>query len=188
MADEGLCVAKRRASSKVQPAWDRQTTQPVPETGRWCQGPSSSIQPGEPVAQCMSKLSHLLIVGLIIGPRSLAPALAQTSVPSSPGGPSDRPQLQDPGSTGSTCPGNTLSDRLSRCDGVIRPLSGLNPDNTIEPLDTGMTPVIPRPARREAINGSIRSSRMPKEHTWPMMSRITDKCALAARVGMPAEQ
>jgi hypothetical protein len=93
----------------------------------------------------MSKLSHLLIVGLIIGPRGLAPALAQTSAPSSPGGPSDRPQLQDLDSTGSTCPGNTLSDRLSRYDGVIRPLSGLTPENTIEPPDTGMTPVIPPP-------------------------------------------
>jgi hypothetical protein len=94
----------------------------------------------------MSKLSHLLIAGLIMGPWSLAPALAQPSVPSSPGGPpSDKALPQDPGSTGSTCPGTSLSDRLSRCDGVIRPPSNLNPDNTIEPPNTGTTPVIPPP-------------------------------------------
>jgi hypothetical protein len=94
----------------------------------------------------MSKLSHLLTVGLIMGPCGVASALAQSSAPASPGGPpSDRAQPQDPGSTGSTCPGTSLSDRLSRCDGVIRPPSGLNPDNTIEPPDTGTTPVIPPP-------------------------------------------
>jgi hypothetical protein len=92
----------------------------------------------------MSKLSHLLVLSLIIGSGRLTPALAQPSAPPSPGDPpSDRAQPQDPGSTGSTCPGTTLSDRLSRCDGVIRPPSGLNPDNTIEPPDIGTTPVIP---------------------------------------------
>jgi hypothetical protein len=94
----------------------------------------------------MSKLSHLLTVGLLMGLCSLASALAQPSVPPNPGDPpSDRVQPQDPGSTGSTCPGTSLSDRLSRCDGVIRPPGGLNPDNTIEPPDTGTTPVIPPP-------------------------------------------
>ena len=104
------------------------------------------IQPGKPKAQCMSKLSHLLILGLLIGPCSLTPSLAQTSTPPSPSDPgSDRSPLQDPGSTGSTCPGGSLSDRLRRCDGVIRPPNDLNPDNTIEPPDTGRTPVIPPP-------------------------------------------
>jgi hypothetical protein len=94
----------------------------------------------------MSKLSHLLVLSLIIGSGRLTPALAQPSAPPSPGDPpSYRAQPQDPGSTGSTCPGTTLSDRLSRCDGVIRPPSGLNPDNTIEPPDIGTTPVIPPP-------------------------------------------
>jgi hypothetical protein len=94
----------------------------------------------------MSKLFHRLVVGLIMGLCSLGPSLAQTSAAPSPGEPpSDKSQPQDPGSTGSTCPGPTLSDRLSRCDGVIRPPSSLNPDNTIEPPDTGTTPVIPPP-------------------------------------------
>jgi hypothetical protein len=94
----------------------------------------------------MSKLSHLLILGLLIGPCSLAPALAQTSAPRGPSEPrTERSPLQDPGSTGSTCPGGSLSDRLRRCDGVIRPPNDLNPDNTIEPPDTGRTPVIPPP-------------------------------------------
>ena len=94
----------------------------------------------------MSKLSHLLILGLIIGLCSLTPALAQTSAP--PGSNesrSDTSPPQDPGSTGSTCPGGSLSDRLRRCDGVIPPPRDLRPDNTIEPPDTGRTPVIPPP-------------------------------------------
>jgi hypothetical protein len=95
----------------------------------------------------MSKLSQLLILGLLIGPSSLAPALAQTSALPGPSEPrSDRSPPQDPGSTGSTCPGGSLSDRLRRCDGVIPPPNNLNPDNTIEPPDTGRTPVIPPPS------------------------------------------
>jgi hypothetical protein len=94
----------------------------------------------------MSKLSHLLILGPLIGPRSLTPSLAQTSTSPSPSDPGpDRSPLQDPGSTESTCPRGSLSDRLRRCDGVIRPPSDLNPDNTIEPPDIGRTPVIPPP-------------------------------------------
>ena len=94
----------------------------------------------------MSKLFHLLIVGLALARFGLAPALAQPSASPGPHDPPpDRAPPQDPGSTGSTCPGPTLSDRLSRCDGVIRPPSGLDPDNTIEPPDTGTTPVIPPP-------------------------------------------
>jgi hypothetical protein len=66
--------------------------------------------------------------------------------PTRPGGStSDSPEPQNPGSTGSLCADTTLSDRLSSCEGVIRLPSGPSPDNTIEPPETGTTPVIPSP-------------------------------------------
>jgi len=53
---------------------------------------------------------------------------------------------QDPRSTGAAArPGETLSERLDRTGGVIRPPANLTPDNTIRPRDTGTTPVIPPP-------------------------------------------
>jgi hypothetical protein len=42
----------------------------------WRQEPSSSDEPAEPEAQSLSKLAHLLILGLIIGSGSLTPVLA----------------------------------------------------------------------------------------------------------------
>lgn len=54
----------------------------------------------------------------------------------------DPPLGRDPGSTGTT-----LSDRLEKTDGVIRPPSGIAPDMTVPaPVpNPGTTPVIPPP-------------------------------------------
>ncbi|QRM30579.1 hypothetical protein [Microvirga sp. VF16] len=53
-------------------------------------------------------------------------------------------QPNDPSETGST---NTLSDKLERSDGVIRPPENATPDITVPaPVpDPGTTPVIPPP-------------------------------------------
>ena len=55
---------------------------------------------------------------------------------------------QDPRSTGATArPGENLSERLERTEGVIRPPSDLNPDSRVRPPvpDPGTTRVIPPP-------------------------------------------
>ena len=76
---------------------------------------------------------------------SSAMVRAQVLVPSAPTPDSSTPvdPRQDPRSTGSLRPGETLSERLDRSDGVIRPAPDIAPDNTIRPPDTGTTPVIP---------------------------------------------
>jgi hypothetical protein len=91
-------------------------------------------------------------LGAALAMLSLGGALAQA--PTEPRGPSaadvsgTRPkgaESQDPRSTGSICPGDSLSERLDRCQGVIRPPEDIAPDNSIRPPDTGTTPVIPPP-------------------------------------------
>jgi hypothetical protein len=54
---------------------------------------------------------------------------------------------QDPSSTGSTGSTGTLSDKLQRTEGVIRPPSGIDPEiTTPAPVpNPGTTPVIPPP-------------------------------------------
>ena len=55
---------------------------------------------------------------------------------------------QDPRSTGAaTAPNETLSERLDRSDGVIRPRTDIAPDMSVRPPvpDPGTTPVIPPP-------------------------------------------
>ncbi len=55
---------------------------------------------------------------------------------------------QEPSSTGSTSgSGSTLSEKLERSDGVIRPPGGIAPDMTVPaPVpNPGTTPVIPPP-------------------------------------------
>jgi hypothetical protein len=81
---------------------------------------------------------------------SSAIVLAQAPAPTSPSAPTPDTSTpadprQDPRSTGSARPGETLSERLDRSDGVIRPAPNITPDNTIRPPDTGTTPVIPPP-------------------------------------------
>lgn len=73
-------------------------------------------------------------------------AFAQTPAPGATPG-TDRPP-QDPRATGTVRPGETLTDRLDRTDGVLRPEPGIAPDMTVPaPVpDPGTTPVIPPPA------------------------------------------
>jgi hypothetical protein len=71
-----------------------------------------------------------------------APTPPNASTPDTSTPPDPR---QDPRSTGSIRPGETLSERLDRTDGVIRPAPNIAPNNAIRPPDTGTTPVIPPP-------------------------------------------
>jgi hypothetical protein len=89
-------------------------------------------------------LAGVLAIGLAGAP------LAQTTItpkeqPRDPNMPSQQntiPEKMD--STGST---GTLSDRLQKSDGVIKPPSGIDPDITVRaPVpNPGTTPVIPPP-------------------------------------------
>jgi hypothetical protein len=85
-------------------------------------------------------------------------ALAQTPIqpPRDPNMPApqstipEKIQPSDPsttGSTGSTGSGATLSEKLERTDGVIRPPDGISPDMAVPaPVpNPGTTPVIPAP-------------------------------------------
>lgn len=100
-----------------------------------------------------SNLSNPVFLGcLLVLAWPTGAALAQTSPnganPNTPTPDTTQPAdpRQDPRSTGATArPGETLSERLDRTDGVIRPPSELTPDNTIRPSDTGTTPVIRPP-------------------------------------------
>lgn len=89
----------------------------------------------------------MFVLGTIQTSLNVTAALAQT--PAEFGGSTDpnveRAEPQDPRSTGSICPGQSLSQRLDRCGGVIRPPRDIAPDNAIRPPDTGTMPVIPPP-------------------------------------------
>jgi hypothetical protein len=97
--------------------------------------------------RCPIRGTSALAIAAAAGLLSLTGALAQG--PAQPRDPSgtdvEKSEPQDPRSTGSTCPGENLSERLERCSGVIRPPSGISPDNTIRPPDPGTMPVIPPP-------------------------------------------
>ena len=89
----------------------------------------------------------LAVAGVAIG-LSTTGIRAQTPLPNAPTPDSSTPAdpRQDPRATGSTArPGESLSDRLERTEGVIRPPGDITPDNTIRPPDPGTTPVIPPP-------------------------------------------
>lgn len=81
-----------------------------------------------------------------------AGALAQTGTP-----PRD-PNMPDPRSTvpEQIAPptGETLSDRLERTEGVIRPPSNMDPEIRITPPNTGTTPII-RPPGEPGGNQSV---------------------------------
>jgi hypothetical protein len=86
----------------------------------------------------------------------LAPvALAQTQqqAPNMPAPGSTTPEKIDPPATGST---ETLSEKLNKSDGVIRPPSTAAPDMTVTPPvpNPGTTPVI-RPPGTEGGNTRI---------------------------------
>ena len=101
----------------------------------------------------MLSSSHgwLLALGLAVTVAGLSTtgARAQAPAPNEPTPDSSTPAdpRQDPRSTGSTRSGESLSDRLGRNEGVIRPPTTLNPDMTVRPPvpDPGTTPVIPPP-------------------------------------------
>ena len=82
-------------------------------------------------------------------------ALAQTPIqpPRDPNMPAQQNTIPekvapaDPSTTGATGSGATLSDKLERTDGVIRPPAGIAPDMTVPAPDPnpGTTRVIPPP-------------------------------------------
>src|SRR5215213_6971789 len=95
-------------------------------------------------------LSCLLVITIPASVAGAQTAPAQSTDPSKPGSDQSTPfdPKQDPRSTSTTArPGETLSERLDRTDGVIRPPSDLNPDMSVRPPvpDPGTTPVIPPP-------------------------------------------
>ena len=106
-------------------------------------------------------LATALIAGSLatgaFGPGALAQGSSQsTQPPSMPVLPSPQNNTtipekiapQEPSSTGSTSgSGATLSEKLERSDGVIRPPGGIAPDMTVPaPVpNPGTTPVIPPP-------------------------------------------
>ena len=100
--------------------------------------------------RCSSR-GCFLALGLVAAVAGLSPtgARAQTAALNEPTPDSSTPAdpRQDPRSTGSTRSGESLSDRLRRSEGVIRPPPTLNPDMAVRPPvpDPGTTPVIPPP-------------------------------------------
>jgi hypothetical protein len=90
------------------------------------------------------------IAAAALGALAMSPALAQTSAPApgSPAAGTTNGLPQDPRATGSTRPGETLTERLDRTDGVLRPDPGIAPDMRVPAPDPnpGTTPVIPPPA------------------------------------------
>ena len=88
---------------------------------------------------CASTVTISLLAGI-------APLQAQTSTPVPPKPQSESTGPQDPRSTGSMSqPGENLSERLDRSDGVIHPPTDIAPDMAIRPPDPGTTRVIPPP-------------------------------------------
>lgn len=96
-------------------------------------------------------MKRLLIVA-IAGIGCLSPAFGQTPLPQQQAPnmplpkdvPAEKMAPEEPSSTGST---GTLSDKLEKSDGVIRPPRTGTPDMTVPaPVpDPGTTPVIPPP-------------------------------------------
>jgi hypothetical protein len=98
----------------------------------------------------LGRIGRALGSALLSGSYCLG-AIAQTSAPD------NRPRdesvqapdpRQDPRSTGATArPGENLSERLERTEGVIRPPTDLNPDSRVKPPvpEPGTTRVIPPP-------------------------------------------
>jgi hypothetical protein len=98
------------------------------------------------------RIARAVCLILLAGTVSLG-AAAQTGAPDDPNRPRDETTQapdprQDPRSTSATArPGENLSERLERTEGVIRPPSDLNPDVRARPpvADPGTTRVIPPP-------------------------------------------
>ncbi len=101
----------------------------------------------------MKRVSTLVLATVAIG--FAATGMAQTPIqpqqaPNMPAPQNTIPEKvapSEPSSTGSTGSGGTLSDKLERTDGVIRPPSGIDPEITTRAPapNPGTTPVIPPP-------------------------------------------
>jgi hypothetical protein len=103
-----------------------------------------AIRCGPGILGCMG--AFITVVVIAVSP----PAAGQSPDPSKPGSDQSPPvdPKQDPRSTTTTARrGETLSERLDRTGGVIRPPSDLNPDMSVRPPvpHPGTTPVIPPP-------------------------------------------
>jgi hypothetical protein len=99
----------------------------------------------------MTRVARTLAAGLALSGMLATGSLAQTQ-PRDPNMPNPNTvpaekMAPDMGTTGSTGSGETLSDRLSRTDGVIKPPVTGTPDMTVPaPVpNPGTTPVIPPP-------------------------------------------
>jgi len=94
---------------------------------------------------------HWFVLAFVTFAIGLSPTSirAQTPAPTMPTPDSSTPvdPRQDPRSTGSPRPGETLSDRLERTEGVIRPPSDLSPGMAVRPPvpNPGTTPILPPP-------------------------------------------
>jgi hypothetical protein len=97
-------------------------------------------------------LVRALAVVVATGGMSIA-ALAQTPIqpPRDPNMPAPKDTIpevvapHDPSTTGSTGSGGTLSDKLEKSDGVIKPPPNAGSGMVIKPPVTGTMPVIPPP-------------------------------------------
>jgi hypothetical protein len=103
----------------------------------------------------MPRLAALISAAFIAG-ASAPSAVAQPQAPRDPLMPPQQNTIpekirpQEPGTTGSagsSASGETLSEKLERSDGVIRPPENISPDMTVRPPvpNPGTTPVIPPP-------------------------------------------
>lgn len=88
-------------------------------------------------------LAAVLVAGSALA--QTGPAMRDPNMPDPRNTIPEKIEPRDPSTTGSVGANETLSDRLERTDGVIRPPSGVAPDMSITPPDTGTTPVIPPP-------------------------------------------
>jgi hypothetical protein len=93
-----------------------------------------------------------LVIAVATGGLSAA-ALAQTPIqpPRDPNMPAPKDTIpekivpQDPSTTGSTGSNGTLSDKLEKSDGVIKPPPNIGSGMVVKPPETGTMPVIPPP-------------------------------------------
>jgi hypothetical protein len=99
----------------------------------------------------MKSVSTLCLATIFAG-SLVAAASAQTTVqPRDPNMPAPQntipEKMEEPSTTGTVGPNDTLSEKLEATDGVIRPPSNIAPDMTVPaPVpNPGTTPVIPPP-------------------------------------------
>ncbi len=86
-----------------------------------------------------------ILAGIALALFTLASAGAQSRPPAEPPNPQGKPGREPAPALPETRPGESLSDRLDRQDGVLRPPSTGTPENVITPKDPGRIRVIPPP-------------------------------------------